>query len=142
MEFEQGLQVIDDMVFSRSGRRLSPVEVAVLRGCWQDQTYDQIAVTTGYSIGYLNRTVAPKLWQTLSDAFSEKTGKKKFALCGGTAMAQTRDSTADINASRFAHLRFVIYLEFAGRSLPTHCLHTSSCGQFSPHATPGYPSMH
>ncbi|MDX2229546.1 MAG: pentapeptide repeat-containing protein [Leptolyngbyaceae cyanobacterium bins.349] len=78
MEFEPGLQVIDDMVFMRTGRRLSPVEIAVLRGCWQEQTYDQIADTTGYSIGYLNRTVAPKLWQTLSDSFGEKTGKKNL----------------------------------------------------------------
>ena len=78
MEFEQGLQVIDEAVFMRSGRRLSPVEIAVLKGCWHEHTYDQIAETTGYSIGYLNRTVAPKLWQTLSDAFSEKTGKKNL----------------------------------------------------------------
>jgi hypothetical protein len=78
MDFEFSLQVTDDAVFSRVGRRLSPVEIAVLRGCWQDQTYEQIADTTGYSIGYLNRTVAPKLWQTLSDSFGEKTGKKNL----------------------------------------------------------------
>jgi hypothetical protein len=50
----------------------------VLQGCWQEQTYDQIADTTAYSISYLNRTVAPKLWQTLSDSLGEKTGKKNL----------------------------------------------------------------
>ena len=78
MDFEQGLQIADEVAFTRTGRRLSPVEVAVLRGCWEEQTYEQIADRTGYSIGYLNRTVAPKLWQTLSDAFGEKTGKKNL----------------------------------------------------------------
>lgn len=78
MDLEQGLQIADEVVFIRTGRRLSAVEFSVLRGCWQEQTYDQIADTTGYSIGYLNRTVAPKLWQTLSDSFGEKTGKKNL----------------------------------------------------------------
>lgn len=78
MDFEQGLQIADEVVFIRTGRRLSSVEIMVLRGCWQEQTYDQIADTTGYSIGYLNRTVAPRLWQTLSDSFGEKTGKKNL----------------------------------------------------------------
>jgi len=78
MDFEQALQITNEVVFVRTGRRLSPLETAVLRGCWQDQTYDQIADSTGYSIGYLNRTVAPKLWQTLTDSFGEKTGKKNL----------------------------------------------------------------
>jgi GTPase SAR1 family protein len=78
MNFEQGLQIADEAVFQRTGRRLSPVEIMVLQGCWQEQTYDQIADTTAYSISYLNRTVAPKLWQTLSDALGEKAGKKNL----------------------------------------------------------------
>lgn len=78
MDIEQDLKIADEVVFLHSGRRLSAVEMLVLRGCWQDDTYDQIAEATGYSLGYLNRTVAPKLWQTLSDAFGEKTGKKNL----------------------------------------------------------------
>ncbi len=78
MDFEQGLQITDEVVFIRTGKRLSPLEIAVLRGCWEEQTYDQIAETIGYSIAYLNRTVAPKLWQILSDSFGEKTGKKNL----------------------------------------------------------------
>jgi len=78
MDFEQGLQIADEVIFIRTGRRLSPLEIAVLQGCWNEQTYDQIADTIGYSIGYINRTVAPKLWQTLSDSFGEKTGKKNL----------------------------------------------------------------
>lgn len=78
MDFEQGLEIADEAVFIHTGKRLSSVEIEVLRGCWQEQTYDQIADKIGYSIGYLNRTVAPKLWQTLSDALGEKTGKKNL----------------------------------------------------------------
>lgn len=78
MDFEEGLDIADEVVFLRTGKRLSSLEVAVLRGCWDEQTYDQIADASGYSIAYLNRTVAPKLWQTLTHAFGEKTGKKNL----------------------------------------------------------------
>jgi hypothetical protein len=78
MDFDRGLEVADEAIFLRTGRRLSQIEVSVLRGCWQEQTYEVIADQTGYSVSYLNRTVAPKLWQTLSDALNEKVGKKNF----------------------------------------------------------------
>jgi hypothetical protein len=43
MNAEQGLEVADEAVFVKAGRRLTPVELAILRGAWQRQTYDQIA---------------------------------------------------------------------------------------------------
>ena len=78
MDIEQGLAIANEAVFDTVGRRLSTIELAILRGCWQDQTYDAIAKRTDYSVGYLNRTVAPKLWQILSDALGEKVSKKNF----------------------------------------------------------------
>ncbi|MDX2097631.1 MAG: NB-ARC domain-containing protein [Leptolyngbyaceae cyanobacterium bins.59] len=81
IEVEQGLEIADEIVFVKTGRRLSSVEIAVLQGAWLSQTYEQIADSTNYSISYLNRTVAPKLWQTLSLALGEEVNKKNFRFC-------------------------------------------------------------
>ncbi len=75
MEFEAVLEVADEGVFLKAGRRLTPVEVAILRGSWQRQTYDQIADEAGYSANYLKLDVGPKLWKLLSTAFAEPVNK-------------------------------------------------------------------
>jgi len=129
MDFEQALQITNELVFTRTGRRLSPVETAVLKGCWQEQTYDQIADTTGYSIGYINRTVAPKLWQTLSDSFGEKTGKKNLRFVverylrkqANQPISQTNSGLKEeLDSQRFAPEVFVpIRLESSSQSPAT-----------------------
>lgn len=81
MDWQDSLDNIDNLVFQHSGRRLSEIERAVLHGCWQDHTYEDMARATGYSVSYLNRTVAPKLFQTLSLVLGEKVTKKNFRFC-------------------------------------------------------------
>ncbi|NJL48853.1 MAG: NACHT domain-containing protein [Leptolyngbyaceae cyanobacterium SM2_5_2] len=78
MEFEAALDVADDALFESAGRRLTPVETAILRGAWQRQTYEHIASEAGYSDNYLKLDVGPKLWKLLSDAFGEKVTKPTF----------------------------------------------------------------
>lgn len=78
MNFEDALNVADEALFQSIGRRLSPVETAILRGSWQRQTYEQIAVEAGYSDNYLKLDVGPKLWKLLSEAFGEKVTKPTF----------------------------------------------------------------
>lgn len=63
MDFEQALEVVDASVFARFGRHLTDVETAILNGAWQSQTYEQIAVTSGYSASYITRDVGPKAWR-------------------------------------------------------------------------------
>jgi WD40 repeat protein len=75
MEFETALEVADEAVFLKVGRRLTPVEVAILRGSWQRQTYDQIAEAASYSANYLKLDVGPKLWKLLSDTLGEPVSK-------------------------------------------------------------------
>ncbi|KAB8319132.1 hypothetical protein SD81_009480 [Tolypothrix campylonemoides VB511288] len=53
MNFEEGLEVADEAVFVKVGRRLNSVEIAVLQGSWQGQTYEEIAHKTKYSESYL-----------------------------------------------------------------------------------------
>ncbi|ODH02904.1 hypothetical protein A4S05_21835 [Nostoc sp. KVJ20] len=75
MEFEDALNVADELVFLKAGRRLTSVELAILKGAYNRRTYDQIANDTSYSPNYLKFDIAPKLWKLLSDAFGETVGK-------------------------------------------------------------------
>ncbi len=78
MEFEVALDVANDALFASAGRRLSPIETAILQGAWQRQTYEHIAAEAGYSDNYLKLDVGPKLWKLLSEAFGEKVTKPTF----------------------------------------------------------------
>lgn len=55
---------------------LSSIEVLILQGVWQDQSYQEIAKESGYSTGYLTNIVAPKLWQRLSEITGKRITKK------------------------------------------------------------------
>ncbi|QYO64361.1 NB-ARC domain-containing protein [Leptolyngbya sp. 7M] len=75
MKFESALHIADEAIFLETGRRLTPVEVAVLQGSWQRQTYEQIADATYYSVNYLKLDIGPKLWKLLSQALGETVSK-------------------------------------------------------------------
>ncbi|MBW4664332.1 MAG: AAA-like domain-containing protein [Chroococcus sp. CMT-3BRIN-NPC107] len=78
MDFEQGLEVVNKLVFARFGRHLTDVETAILIGSLQNQTYEQIAFNSGYSISYITRDVGPKVWKLLSQALGETVSKTNF----------------------------------------------------------------
>jgi hypothetical protein len=76
---EEAIKVADKAIFDTTGRHLSDLEVRVLRGSWERQTYEEIAQDTGYSENYLQRDIGAKLWKLLSDALEEpKLGKSNF----------------------------------------------------------------
>ncbi|UBF25774.1 NACHT domain-containing protein [Kovacikia minuta CCNUW1] len=78
MDFDQALEIANQAMFARFGKRLSDVEMAIFRGAWQDQTYEQIAANSGYSISYLRRDVGTKLWKRLGEALGEPVSKTNF----------------------------------------------------------------
>lgn len=78
MEFEEGLKVADEAFFLSVGRRLTEVEIAILRGAWQGLTYEQISDISSYSVSYLKRDIGPKLWKLLSEALGEEVSKSNF----------------------------------------------------------------
>ena len=78
MTFEQALQVVNAAVFACFGKQLNDVETALLRGSWNNQTYEQIATASGYSISYLTRDVGPKFWKMLSQSLGESVSKTNF----------------------------------------------------------------
>lgn len=73
--FELALKLADAAVFTKTSRHLRNIEVAVLRGSWLGQKYDQIAVESGYAPEYIKHDVGPKLWHILSSSLGEKVNK-------------------------------------------------------------------
>ncbi|MEO1623010.1 MAG: AAA-like domain-containing protein [Cyanobacteria bacterium J06632_3] len=78
MEFEKALLVANQAMADQLNRHLSDVETAILRGSWKGQTYDQIAVASGYSDSYLRRDVGNKFWKALSQSLGETVSKNNF----------------------------------------------------------------
>jgi formylglycine-generating enzyme required for sulfatase activity len=72
------LEMVDEEVFSRTGRSLNDRERLVVEGTLANQTYEQIAASdAAYSEQHL-RNVATKLWGVLSEVFAKKVSKKNL----------------------------------------------------------------
>jgi len=81
--FEQALAVVNDLIFAKRGKYLSEVEIVVLKGAWNDDDYKEMAKNSPYSLNYLQRRIAPPLWEILSETIGngEVIGKKKLRYC-------------------------------------------------------------
>jgi WD40 repeat protein/DNA replication protein DnaC len=75
VDFDRALEVTNSVVFTQSGRYLSDLEIELLRGAWNEQTYEEIAEIAGYSLNYLQRDIGPKFWKFLSSALDRKLNK-------------------------------------------------------------------
>ncbi|XPM59693.2 MAG: hypothetical protein EDM05_020655 [Leptolyngbya sp. IPPAS B-1204] len=75
MNFQQGLEIVNQVMLADMGRQLTEVEIALLTGAWHDHTYEQIAAASGYSLNYLQRDAGPKFWKLLSQVFDRKLNK-------------------------------------------------------------------
>jgi WD40 repeat protein len=80
MNIEEGLNIADRAVFAHAGRRLSAVEIAILKGAWERQTYEQIADEAKYAVSYVKQHVGPDLWKLLGAAVGEPVSKINFRL--------------------------------------------------------------
>lgn len=76
--FNEALQILDTIVFAKTKRHLKDVEVIILRGAWQGQSYDDIADIECYAANYLKQDVGPKLWKLLSEVLGEPVSKTNF----------------------------------------------------------------
>lgn len=75
MEFEQAKAIANDAITTNAGRPMSEAEIAILSAAWNNQTYEEIADRSGYSLNYLQRDVGPKFWKLLSTALDRKLSK-------------------------------------------------------------------
>ena len=80
MNWEEGLEFVDALVFAKKGKHLSDLQRFLLRASWSEsrQRYEEIAKACGYSVNYLKQDAGPKLWNLLSDVCGEKVKKTNF----------------------------------------------------------------
>nr|AFS17243.1 putative DRNF1 [Nostoc flagelliforme str. Sunitezuoqi] len=78
--FDLALSVVNNFVFTKKGRYLSEAEIIVMMGAWDDDDYEEIANNSTYSLNYLQRGIAPRLWDLLSETIGhgERVGKKNL----------------------------------------------------------------
>jgi len=76
MNPEEALTIVEQAL---SEDRLSKLQVTVFRHAWEEQSYQAIAKTSGYELGYVKQT-GSQLWQLLSKAFGEKVTKSNVQL--------------------------------------------------------------
>ncbi|MGB0561103.1 MAG: NACHT domain-containing protein [Spirulinaceae cyanobacterium] len=82
MEFDQALEQTQTLALTRQGYALSAVDKLILQGTWSGLTYDEMANTSDYSLNYLMRDVAPRLWKLLSKVYGERVSKSNYrAVC-------------------------------------------------------------
>ena len=75
MNFEEALEFIDNLVYTKTGKHLNDLERQVFVGSWQGHTYEHIYPSNPE---YVEKDVGYKLWQKLSSVLGEKVTKKKI----------------------------------------------------------------
>jgi hypothetical protein len=74
---EEACDLAEKVISARRGKPLNSLQRAILKGVWQDQTYEDIAEMTHCSEGHI-KDVAADLWKQLSDGLGERVGKKSL----------------------------------------------------------------
>jgi len=77
MDIQEVLGFVDELFFTKTGKHLSDLQVAILREVWQGQKYFEIAEEHYCSEGYV-RNLASELWQILSNAMGENVNRTNF----------------------------------------------------------------
>jgi WD40 repeat protein len=78
MAVAERLVWLNQAVVQHRSQPLSAIELAVIQGSYEGQTYDQIADKTNYSASYLSRTFCPQLWTMLSAVLGQSVNKKNL----------------------------------------------------------------
>jgi hypothetical protein len=102
MNFEEALEFIENLVYTKTGKHLNDLERQVFVGSWQGHTYEHI-----YPLNpeYVEKDVGYKLWQKLSSVLGEKVTKKKVQGASERASARQELLQAESLDGRFQALR-------------------------------------
>ncbi|MGK7893451.1 MAG: AAA-like domain-containing protein, partial [Xenococcus sp. (in: cyanobacteria)] len=76
MEFNLLVEIVNRKLLESRNRPLNEPEIMILRGVWNYQTYNKIALKEGYSPGYFTNVVAPELYKRLSALIGQRITKK------------------------------------------------------------------
>jgi hypothetical protein len=74
MDPETIVQSADRAVYAATGKHLTDLQIAILRGTLDDQDYRSIARTTGKNLEHIRR-IGAQLWKLLSQSLSEPVTK-------------------------------------------------------------------
>ncbi|MEY3867299.1 MAG: hypothetical protein RLZZ338_1190 [Cyanobacteriota bacterium] len=74
MDIAQVVNLLDELLFDKTGLHLDFIQKSVLEGTLQDKSYSEIALKSGYSESHIGDT-ASDLWKLLSDLLGEKVRK-------------------------------------------------------------------
>lgn len=77
MSIEAALELLESFVFRQTHQHLNNLQIAVLRGVLEHQTYEKIAQTHGFSYSH-TKAIGAQLWDFLSSVFNTKVNKKNF----------------------------------------------------------------
>ena len=77
MSWQEVLKYVDDLLFNQTGQHLNSLQIAILRGVFENQKYAQVAKESNCTEGHV-KDEAYALWQKLSDALQETTNKSNF----------------------------------------------------------------
>ncbi len=78
MELTAALRQVNTLLINKRGAGLRDPETIILQGTWQGLTYEKMAEGSEYSVNYLMRDIAPKLWRHLSSTLNRSVGKTNF----------------------------------------------------------------
>jgi ATP-dependent Clp protease ATP-binding subunit ClpA len=105
MDLEHQLETLELVLLEKSGKRLSLIERALIQGACQGQTYEAIAASANYSMGYIKQQVGPKLWQILSEITGKSVSKTSVRLALEQWTASRKESNAipktELNGASF-----------------------------------------
>jgi hypothetical protein len=77
MDVTEVLQIADELISTQTGQHLDNIQESVIKGVWQEKTYNKIAEECDRSESRV-RNVAHKLWQLLSKNLGEEISKSNF----------------------------------------------------------------
>ncbi|QZZ22409.1 tetratricopeptide repeat protein [Leptothermofonsia sichuanensis E412] len=77
MGAEEGLELVDQLVFLATGRHLTNLQREIVSGAWQDQTYEAIAEASNHNDAYV-RDEGAKLFRLLTRMVGESVTKTNF----------------------------------------------------------------
>ncbi|OCR00730.1 hypothetical protein BCD67_12225 [Oscillatoriales cyanobacterium USR001] len=85
MNFEIALSSINSWVAETKSQSLSPWEREIFRHSWDGDKYDDMNIS-GYSVDYIRKILAPKLWKLLSEVIGETVTKKNLKMVIASAL--------------------------------------------------------
>lgn len=74
---EAAIKFANEIINIKTSKNLTNLELEVLKGCWEDKDYHEIAEIVDYSTGHITG-VGKQLWSKLSEGLGETVSKKTF----------------------------------------------------------------